>query len=82
MRYLSGVVLLVLMGFADEPQQPVCSKENQARFWPEEANSNHELQRQLYQRGELQICALVGRKYKWQYVSVNIHNLTKEKRHQ
>lgn len=72
----------------DTPEPPACTKEIQGRFWPAEANSNHELARKLYQSGELRMCSLVQSKYtiywkfKWQQVSVNARDLAKGVRRQ
>ena len=64
---------------ADEAQKPPCKAGNQGHFWPEEANSSQDTARQFYQRGELEVCSVVVRKYKWEHVSVNVRDLAKQK---
>jgi hypothetical protein len=54
--------------------KPACKAGNNGEFWPREANGNHAAFQQFYQSGELQMCTLVVWKYKWQYLSVNIHD--------
>ncbi len=58
----------------EQKEKPACKAGNNGEFWPREANGNHAAFQQAYQNGELQMCTLVVWKYKWQYLSVNIHD--------
>jgi hypothetical protein len=90
MKRLPAIALFAILcpglQAAEQATQPECKKELQGHFWPEEANSDHELARKLYQSGELQMCSLIPPKYtiywkyKWQFVSVNARGLGKSKR--
>jgi hypothetical protein len=77
MKFAAFTVLIGALCFAGPAQKPVCKVGNRGQFWPAEANFNRDAARQLYQSGELEMCTLVVWKYKWEHVSVNVHNVAK-----
>jgi hypothetical protein len=77
MKYVVLLALFGAMGVAEQGRKPVCNARNRGRFWPEEANFSQDVARQLYQRGELEMCSLVVWKYKWEHISVNVRDLAK-----
>lgn len=77
MQRAALIALLGAMCFANDAPKPVCNARNQGRFWPEEANFSQAAARQLYQRGELEMCSLVVWKYRWEHISVNVRDLAK-----
>ena len=68
-------VLIGALGLAGSNQKPACNTETLGQFWPSEANVNRDVARRLYQRGELEMCSLSVWKYKWERVSVSVHDL-------
>jgi hypothetical protein len=80
MRYVASIILFGAMCFAEQARKPVCNASNQGQFWPEEANTSRDAARQLYQRGELEMCSLAVWKYKWEHISVNVRDLAKARR--
>ena len=79
MRYLATLILFGAICFAGVARKPVCNARNQGQFWPQEANFSHDAARQLYQRGELEMCSLVVWKYRWEHLSVNARDLARGK---
>ena len=85
MKRLPVIAIFALVCLAGQPEQPECTKEIQGHFWPDAANSDHEVARRLYQSGELQMCSLTPSKYyttwkyKWLFVSVNVRDFGKDK---
>ncbi len=80
---MKRVALIALFGticLAEQTGRPACTARNQGQLWPDEANFRRDAARQLYQRGELEMCSMAVWKYKWQQISVNVRNLTKTKR--
>ena len=71
MKKLVVALLFGAVCFAQDAQKPACNAHTQGRFWPEEANDNREVRRNLFQSGELEMCSLTVWRYKWQRVSVN-----------
>jgi hypothetical protein len=64
---------------AEQPPKPVCNAQTRGQFWPDEANHDQEATRQLYQRGELEMCSKRSRKFEWQHLSVDVRDLLKRK---
>src|SRR5262245_7739908 len=79
MRCVAVIFLLSAICAAEQAQKPACNKANQGKLWPAEANVNTELARQSYQEGALEMCTLSVWKYRWERLSVNVHNLSKTK---
>jgi len=80
MKYVIALAVLGSFCFAQQSRKPACRPQNQGRFWPEEANSDRDARRRLYQRGELELCTLEVWKYRWERISVNARGLSMEKR--
>lgn len=80
MKYVALVALFGAICFAGQARKPVCNARNQGQFWPVEANFSQDAARQLCQRGELEMCALVVWKYEWQRISVNVRDMAKGRR--
>jgi|SRR5450631_3468820 hypothetical protein len=80
MRYVALLILFGVACSAGDARKPVCNARKQGQFWPEEANFDHDAARQLYQRGELEMCSLAVWKYKWEHMSVNVRDLTQRRR--
>jgi hypothetical protein len=63
--------------------KPDCNAVNRGKLWPQVANSSPEAGLELFERGELEKCSRVkttfGSKYKWERLSVNAHDLVKQK---
>ncbi len=88
MKYAVLVALLAAVCSAEQPQEPVaakpeCNAANRGKLWPQVANSSPDAGLELFERGELEKCSIVkttfGSKYKWQRLSVNVHDLVKQK---
>ena len=79
MRYMVFLALITAIGLAGQDKKPACNAGNQGRFWPLEANSSQHAARELYQSGTLEVCSQVVWKYKWERMSVNVRDLTKER---
>lgn len=77
MKYVTLMTLFGAMCFAEDARKPVCNAQSQGQFWPEEANFSKDTARQLYQRGELEMCTLAVWKYRWEHISVNVRDLAK-----
>jgi hypothetical protein len=77
MRYVASLILFAATCCAGQDRKPVCRARIQGRLWPTEANFNQHAARQLYQRGELEMCSLVVWKYKWEHLSVNVRDLAR-----
>ena len=77
MRYVAFLILFGALCFAGQARKPACNARSQGQFWPEEANFSKDAARQLYRRGELEMCSLVVWKYKWEHISVNVRDLAK-----
>ena len=73
------VALWAALCFGGQVDKPVCNAKNRGQFWPREANLSKDAARQLYQRGELEMCSLSVWKYKWEHLSVNVRDLAKGK---
>lgn len=63
------------MACAESSEKPACKASNNGEFWPQQANASREAFQQFVQNGELQICTLVVWKYKWEYLTVNVHDM-------
>jgi len=79
-KYLATLILFGAVCLAGGDRRPACNAKVQGQFWPEEANSNHDAARRLYQSGELEMCSLEVWKYKWEHISVNVRDLGKARR--
>jgi len=77
MRYMALIALSWVMCCAGQTRKPVCNASNHGQFWPVEANTSHDALRELYQRGELEMCSLVVWRHRWEHISVNVHDLAK-----
>jgi hypothetical protein len=80
MKYAALLVLCGTICFAEQVEKPVCDARSRGRFWPEEANFSQDAARQFFERGDLEMCALAAKKYRWERLSVNVHDLTKGRR--
>lgn len=88
MKFLIIFVLLAVgsgtvcfCGAAPVPRMK-CNARNDGKFWPEEANYNSVVARQLFQQGDLEMCTLVVWKYRWEHLSVNARRLASNRMHQ
>jgi hypothetical protein len=89
MKYAVWVGLVAAVCFAEQAPEPAanakpdCNAANRGKLWPQVANSSPQAGLELFERGELEKCAQVkttfGSKYKWQRLSVNVHDLVKQK---
>ena len=74
-----GTLLLTLAWSAMlvQPQnvKPACNAARAGQFWPATAESDVAAQRRLAQAGELEVCGIHKRRYRWQPVTVNVHKL-------
>jgi len=80
MQYVALIALFWSACSSQQAEKPVCSGRNTGLFWPEEANVSKDAARKLYQTGELELCSQVKGKYRWQHISVNVHDLSKGQR--
>lgn len=64
-----SAALLVLM-VADKP---LCTKKIQGQMWPAAANEDKRLFLTLARAGALEICVPSTWGYKWEHLTVNIH---------
>jgi hypothetical protein len=64
-----SAVLLVLM-VADKP---ICNKKNQGQMWPTVANEDKRVLLTLARAGSLEMCVPSTWGYKWEHLTVNIH---------
>ena len=72
MKNAAVLALFGTMCFAADARKPPCRAANQGQFWPAEANLDHAVARNLFQRGELEMCSLVVWKYRWEPMSVHV----------
>ncbi len=79
MKYAALIALFAVACFAEDLSKPACNASIAGQFWPEEANSNREAVRRLFQLGELEMCVKTAWKYRWEQVSVNVRDLGKGK---
>ena len=77
MKCLALIVLFGAMCFAGPTRKPVCNARSLGQFWPGKANFSRDAARRLYQSGELEMCSLAVWKYRWEHISVNVHDLAK-----
>jgi len=68
-----SAALLVLM-FADKP---ICNKKSQGQMWPTVANEDKRLFLTLARAGSLEMCVPAPWGYKWEHLTVNIHQANK-----
>jgi hypothetical protein len=59
------------------PSKPECSRQMAGRFWPEGANSNPAMARQLSRRGDLEVCTRTTWSYRWASPTIDINQLRK-----
>ena len=59
------------------PAKPACSRELAGRFWPEEANADPSIARDLSRRGGLEICTRTTWSYRWISPTVDARQLRK-----
>jgi hypothetical protein len=62
-----------------KPPRSACTRETQGRFWPEQANTDRKLARELTRSGELQICSRGFFRYNWEPLTVNYQTLLHKK---
>jgi hypothetical protein len=79
MRYVALVTLLGTICFAGESTKPVCNSKSHGQFWPLDANVSQVAAQRLYAQGQLEMCSLVVWKYKWERLSVNVHEAAQGK---
>ncbi|HEY4364413.1 MAG TPA: hypothetical protein VGN17_25840 [Bryobacteraceae bacterium] len=79
MKFAVLAALLAALCFAEEPQKPACDASHRGQLWPQEANLDSQAARESFQTGELEICAANNRKFRWEHLSVNVHDLAKPK---
>jgi hypothetical protein len=58
-----------------ESAKPACSRQLAGRFWPEEANSDPAIARQLSRHGHLEICTRTTWSYRWISPTVDARQL-------
>jgi hypothetical protein len=68
---LSAALLILLLN------QPFCTKKTQGQMWPEAANSDKAALLTLARAGTLEMCVSSTWGYKWEHVTVNIHQAPK-----
>jgi hypothetical protein len=59
------------------PAKPACTRQIAGRFWPEEANSDPAVARQLSRQGELEICTRTTWSYRWVSPTVDARQFRK-----
>ena len=80
MKYAALLVLSAASCFAGQAHKPVCDASSRGQLWPEEANASQAAARESFQRGDLEICSLAAKKYRWERLSVNVRDLAAAKR--
>ena len=68
---LSAAVLLLLLN------KPHCDKKIHGLMWPEAANSDKTAFLTLARSGTLEMCVSATWGYKWEHLTVNIHQASK-----
>ncbi len=56
----------------DARVRPRCTAKLRASFWPPEANTDAQLGHRLAREGTLEMCTLVGWRYKWSPLTINV----------
>ncbi len=83
MKLTAMLSLFCLMAFAEDAQpeaeRPVCDAKTNGQFWPAVANGDRDAARKFVQQGELQMCTVHHRRYKWKLLSVSVRDLAREK---
>jgi hypothetical protein len=72
-----AVLLLIGLGattaFADGlSTRPTCNAKLRSSFWPLEANTDPAVGRKMAREGRLEICTVVGLRYKWSPLTLNV----------
>ncbi len=60
---------------ASGPDRPVCNKKTAGELWPPEAKTNRAAFWRLSQSGELEVCSRAPWHYRWESLTVNVHDL-------
>lgn len=81
MRFAVLLALAGVLSFAQDSSRPACNRDRHGHLWPEEANASHEVARQFYQSGELEMCSLVVWRYKWEHLSINVQQKSLSTKH-
>jgi hypothetical protein len=82
MRYLwLSLLLLIPCGAAtaaDASRRPPCTRENEGRLWPEEANGNPKFATALMAYGYPEVCTFQKGQYGWRSLTVSIGKLRQD----
>jgi hypothetical protein len=57
--------------------RPPCTAANAGDFWPDQANKDHKLAAKLARCGELQICSRGFFRFRWDFPTVRVDQLSK-----
>jgi hypothetical protein len=79
MKFLLCLSLFSWVGFTQESEKPLCNAKTRGQFWPAEANGNRNELQKYIQQGDLQICMYGTFKYKWTRMTVNVHDLGRDR---
>ncbi len=60
---------------ASDDLKPVCNAATAGQLWPEAANHDSKLRQKFSRCGELEVCTLARRRYKWKLITVRIDQL-------
>jgi hypothetical protein len=55
--------------------KPACDASTAGQLWPEAANHDSKLRKKFSRCGELEVCTLSKRRYKWKLITVRIDQL-------
>ena len=70
---LSAALIVLMMA-----DKPLCNKKTHGQMWPTVANENQKMFIQLARAGSLEMCLPSQWGYKWERLTVNIHQAPKK----
>jgi hypothetical protein len=63
---------------AAEPDKSSCNRKSVGKYWPDRANADRSQIWHFVQTGELRVCAEAGWHYRWESLTVNVHDLERD----
>lgn len=76
---IRAIVLMVasatVLCLASDDLKPACDADNAGQLWPEAANHDPSVRRKSSRCGELEICKLAKKHYRWELVTIRLDQL-------
>jgi hypothetical protein len=74
-RTQAAALLIASACLASDDPKPACNAATAGQLWPEAANHDSNLRKKFSRCGELEVCTLSKRRYKWKLITVRIDQL-------